>query len=41
MEEWEGDSREEVYVDTGLTHTVMQQKLAQHCKALYSNKKNP
>ena len=34
MEEWEGDEREEVSVDTGLIHTVVQQKPAQDSKAI-------
>ena len=42
MEEWEGDEREEVSVDTGLIHTVVQQKPAQDSKAiiLHLKKKN-
>ena len=49
LEGWDGgeggESREEVCVYTWLIHAVVQQKLAQHCKAfilhLKTNKQTP
>lgn len=44
-EEWDGGvggrlKKEGLYVHIWLIHAVVQQTLIQHCRAIYSNKKN-